>query len=185
MRIYTCDEPELHAVCKPVAIEDEEQMSSIRAMKDEMAQLMYDTNGCGLAAPQIGESYRFVVIDCEWDVETGENKNPVMMINPVIVESSGEHEKNAEGCLSVPGVSIVVERPTEIVFGYYDENGEYHQKSASGLLSRCVQHEIDHLDGITLVEKTKGVKRMQALAMLNAAKKQGIEPGNEALYIVR
>lgn len=185
MRIYTCDEPELRTECEPVALDDEGQMGVVLAMEDEMARLMYETNGCGIAAPQVGQVQRFIVVDCAWDAKTGENKDPTLMINPTIVSTSDEVESAVEGCLSVPGVNVLVERPSEIVFGYHDETGKYHESAADGLLARCVQHEIDHLDGITLVEKVKGAKRLQALAMLSAAKKQGAGPGSEALYVVR
>lgn len=185
MRIYTCDEPETRVVCGEVDVTDKNEMVRVKALADEMATLMYDTNGCGIAATQVGQDKRFVVVDCEWDAETGENKNPRLLVNPVIVDASDETEAAVEGCLSVPGVNIVVERSSSVVFGYIDEGGAYREESTDGLLARCVQHEIDHLDGITIVEKTSGMKRMKTLAMLEAARRQGAAPGSEAVYIVK
>lgn len=185
MRIYTCDMPELRNICDEVDVSNPDEIASVVALKDEMARLMYDTRGCGIAAPQVGLAGRFVVVDCEWDAESGENKSPRMLINPVIVEELGKPEKGAEGCLSVPGVSVVVERPNEVVFGYFDEEGEYHEERADGLLARCVQHERDHLDGITIIDKLSGMKKLRGIAMLDAAKRQGAVPGTQAMYIVK
>lgn len=177
--------PQLKVVCDDIDVDSPDEISFAVSMKDEMSRLMYDTNGCGLAATQVGMDKRFVVVDCEWDADTGKNKNPRLLINPVVIEEKGTMELGAEGCLSVPGVNVVVERPSEIVFGYHDEQGKYHEEEADGLLARCIQHEIDHLDGITIIDKLRGMKKLQGLAMLDAAKKQGAVPGTQAMYIVR
>lgn len=185
MRIYTCDMPELKVVCDEIDVTDSEELAFVVSLKDEMASLMYETKGCGIAAPQVGMTGRFVVVDCEWNPETGDGKNPRMLINPVVIEEIGEPVLNVEGCLSVPGVTVAVERTSEIVFGYFDENGKYHEERAQGLLSRCVQHERDHLDGITIIDKLSGMKKIQGIAMLDAAKRRGAVPGTPAMYVVR
>lgn len=185
MRIYTHEEPEIRVVCEEVDVNDKAVMDEIAAMEREMSELMYATNGCGIAATQVGVNKRFVVVDCEWDAETGKNKNPRLLVNPRIVNAGDETEVAIEGCLSVPGVNVAVERPTSVVFGYVGCDGKYHEEAADGLLARCVQHEIDHLEGITIVEKLRGMKRIKAIAMLEAAKKQGAAPGAEAVYVIK
>lgn len=185
MRIYTCEEPELRVVCDPVDILDEKHMEEIAHIAEAAANLMYATNGCGIAAPQVGLRERFIVVDTQWNPETGDNKLPVLMINPEIISSSAETEMGFEGCLSVPGVTVAVERSQEVSARYIDANGQQVEVAASGFLARCLQHEIDHLNGITLLDKLSGVKKLSGLAHYNAARQQNIQPGDPAVYIVK
>lgn len=120
----------------------------IQDLIDDMFETMYETNGVGLAAPQVGILKRIVVIDT-----TGED--PILLINPRIVEASGEQTGN-EGCLSVPGKSGVVTRPNYVKVVAQDENLEPFEIEGTELLARAFCHEIDHLDGHLYVEKVEG-----------------------------
>ena len=117
----------------------------IRTLLDDMVETMYDEDGVGLAAPQIGILKRIVVID----VDDG---NVYKMVNPKITEFSGEQFDN-EGCLSVPDVKGVVKRPQKLTVVYTDENGDEKTLEAEDLLARCICHEIDHLDGVLFIDK--------------------------------
>ena len=118
---------------------------------DKMFKTMYAENGVGLAAPQVGENIRVIVIDDEWSPED-DYRAPKVLINPVIVYKEGEME-SYEGCLSFPGVFFNVTRAKKIVFKYQDLNGKEHRSETEGnLLCRVIQHEIDHLDGRLFVD---------------------------------
>lgn len=137
-------EPVLNKRCKEVTEVTERTLELI----DDMFETMYETNGVGLAAPQVGILKRIVVIDV-----TGED--PILLINPVIMETSGEQTGN-EGCLSVPGKAGVVTRPYYVKVKAYDENLEPFEMEGTELLARAFCHEIDHLDGHLYVEKVEG-----------------------------
>lgn len=130
--------------CKPVKEINERTLDLI----DDMFETMYEANGVGLAAPQVGILKRIVVIDT-----TGED--PILLINPVIVETSGE-QTGDEGCLSVPGKCGVVTRPNYVKVLAYDENMEQFEIEGTELLARALCHEIDHLEGHLYVEKVEG-----------------------------
>jgi peptide deformylase len=138
---------------------------SIRNLVREMLQTMYSENGIGLAAPQVGLNKQLLVIDCEPDEPTTE---PMVPINPEIISYGQELCKIEEGCLSVPGVYLDVIRPEAITVAFKDENGRPQKISASGLLSRCIQHEMDHLNGVMFVDRVDN-----GLALTEALKKQG------------
>lgn len=130
--------------CKPVKEVNERTLDLI----DDMFETMYEANGVGLAAPQVGILKRIVVIDT-----TGED--PILLINPVIVETSGE-QTGQEGCLSVPGKSGQVTRPNYVKVLAYDENMEQFELEGTELLARAICHELDHLDGHLYVERVEG-----------------------------
>ena len=134
----------LNKPCKEV----KEITPRIRELIDDMIETMYDANGVGLAAPQVGVLKRIVVIDC-----TGEDL--LVMINPKIIETSGE-QTGGEGCLSVPGKSGVVTRPNYVKAIAYDENMQLYEVEGTELLARAICHELDHLDGHLYVEKVEG-----------------------------
>ncbi len=132
----------------------------LEKLAKQMLKVMYEENGVGLAAPQIGVNHRIIVIDTDWASdrydETKNKKdidyNPFVMINPVIVYKEGEMD-SPEGCLSFPGVFFTVKRATKIVFKFQDLTGKEHRMEAAGdLFCRCIQHEIDHLDGKLFVD---------------------------------
>ncbi len=122
----------------------------IKELIEDMLETMYEANGVGLAAPQVGVLRRIVVID----VGT-EEPEPLIMVNPVILESSGE-QTDEEGCLSLPGKCGKVTRPNYVKAKAFDENMHEYEIEAEGLLARCICHELDHLDGHMYVEKVEG-----------------------------
>jgi peptide deformylase len=130
----------------------------LQRLADEMLEAMYEANGVGLAAPQVGESVRLFVMDVS--SEDGK-RDPRVFFNPEIVAASPEKETAEEGCLSVPDVWADVTRPGTITVRALDRNGEpFEVKNADGLFARCVQHEIDHLDGVLFVDKISSTDRM-------------------------
>ena len=137
-------DPVLNKSCKTVT----EITDRTRQLIDDMFETMYDAEGVGLAAPQVGILKRIVVVDV-----TGED--PILLINPVIMETSGEQTGN-EGCLSVPGKTGVVTRPNYVKVKAYNENMEPFEIEGTELLARAICHELDHLDGHIYVEKVEG-----------------------------
>ncbi len=133
-KIYTDDAPCLSKVCRPVERFDERLSELI----DDMAETMYDAEGCGLAASQIGVLRRVVVIDC--------GDGLVELVNPQIIETSGE-EGRFEGCLSLPGQSGYVLRPMHAKVRAFDRKGDLYEYDTEGLFARAVMHETDHLEG--------------------------------------
>jgi peptide deformylase len=160
------DEKILREVSKPVARVD----ASTRKVWDDMLQTMYDAPGIGLAAIQIGVPQRLIVIDLS---KEGEEKKPLFIANPEIVERSealGEYE---EGCLSIPDFFEMVTRPKEVRVRYLDRHGEPTEITAQGVLSTCLQHEIDHLDGILFIDHISRLKRDRVLKKFQKAQKLG------------
>ena len=136
-------DPVLNKVCKEV----KEVTPKIQTLIDDMLETMYDANGVGLAAPQVGILRRIVVIDV--------GEGPIVMINPTIIETSGE-QTGDEGCLSVPGKAGEVTRPNYVKARFLDENMDEYEIEGEELLARAICHELDHLDGHLYVEKVKG-----------------------------
>ncbi len=134
----------------------------LKSLIDEMIETMHESDGIGLAAPQVGISKRLLVTDVT-PVEAG--NGPMAFINPVILESTGEVELE-EGCLSIPGVRENVNRPEEILLKYQSVKGEAKTEKFTGWMSRVLQHEIDHLDGILFIDHLGMVKRKLILANL-------------------
>ena len=134
----------LNKTCKEV----KEMTPRIKELIEDMLDTMYEANGVGLAAPQVGILKRIVVIDV-----TGEE--PIVMINPKIIESDGE-QTGYEGCLSVPGKNGVVTRPNYVKAVAFNENMEEYEIEGTELLARAICHELDHLDGHLYVEKVEG-----------------------------
>lgn len=134
-------------ILRKTAKEVTEMTPKIRVLIDDMFDTMYEANGCGLAAPQVGIRKRIVVIDCGDD--------PIVLINPVILETSGE-QTGSEGCLSVPGKCGTVTRPNYAKVKAFDEDMNEYIVEGEELLARCLCHEIDHLDGIMYVDKVEG-----------------------------
>ena len=143
--------PVLRQIAKPV----EEITDGVRQLLDDMTATMYDAPGIGLAAPQINVSQRLVVIDC------GKDELPELykMVNPEIIALSEEHSVLEEGCLSIPDQTAEVKRPTEVSIKYLDETGTTQTLTADGLLAACIQHEIDHLNGVLFIDHISRLKR--------------------------
>ena len=135
-----------------VEIDDE-----LRALARDMLDVMYDEPGIGLAAPQLGESVRLVVVDTDWTDEDAE-KNPMVAVNPEVVAREGKITWT-EGCLSVPDFTADVERAEKITLRYTDLESVAHEVEAEGLRAVCLQHEIDHLDGILFIDHISRLKR--------------------------
>ena len=136
-------DPVLNKVCKEV----KEITPKIQTLIDDMLETMYEANGVGLAAPQVGILRRIVVIDV--------GEGPIVMINPTIIETAGE-QTGDEGCLSVPGKAGEVTRPNYVKARFFDENMEENEIEGEELLARAICHELEHLDGHLYVEKVKG-----------------------------
>ena len=134
-------------ILKKQAREVTEMTPKIEELIDDMFETMYNANGCGLAAPQVGIRKRIVVIDC--------GDQPLVLINPEILETSGE-QTGQEGCLSVPGKVGIVTRPNYAKVKALDENMDEIIVEGTELLARCLCHEIDHLNGIMYVDKAEG-----------------------------
>lgn len=134
-------------ILRKTAKEVTEMTPKIEELIDDMFETMYDANGCGLAAPQVGIRKRIVVIDC--------GDQPLVLINPEILETSGE-QTGQEGCLSVPGKVGIVTRPNYAKVKALDENMDEIIVEGTELLARCLCHEIDHLNGIMYVDKAEG-----------------------------
>lgn len=148
--VYTIGAPVLRENAAPVAVVDD----NIRQLAFDMFEAMRFFNGIGLAAPQYGHSLRLVVIDVPPEDSTGSPgealllpRMPLALINPEIIMSSGENVSRDEGCLSVPGVYAPVSRPERVVLRAQILDGEFIEIECGGLLGRCIQHELDHLDG--------------------------------------
>ena len=135
----------------------EKVTDEIRALAADMLEVMYDEPGIGLAAPQVGEAVRLIVVDTEWTEEDAE-RNPLVLVNPEIVEESGSLTWN-EGCLSVPDFQADVERSGEVVLQATDLDGKPVEIRAEGLQAVCFQHEIDHLDGVLFIDRISRLKR--------------------------
>jgi len=145
-------DPVLRQKAEPVKEVDED----IRHLLDDMVETMYDAVGIGLAAPQIGISKRLIVMDCAKDDNPPEIWK---MVNPEITRRSDETSKIEEGCLSIPGYNGDVARPAEVDVRYLDSDGNLQEMTATGLLAACVQHEIDHLDGVLFIDHLSRLKR--------------------------
>lgn len=145
-------DPLLREVSKPLERVDED----VRKLADDMLETMYDAPGIGLAAIQIGLPLRMLVIDLS---KEGEEKDPVVVINPKVLKSSDERSVYEEGCLSIPDYYAEVERPAEITLSYLDRDGKEQEMQADGLMATCMQHEIDHLDGVLFIDHISRLKR--------------------------
>ncbi|WP_198377628.1 peptide deformylase [Neoroseomonas rubea] len=152
-------DPRLRAKAKPVAATDP---GSVRDLADRMLATMYAAPGIGLAAPQVGEMLRLVVIDLQKD----EQRQPMVLVNPEIVAASREAATREEGCLSLPGQHADVTRPAVVKVRYLDLEGARREVEGEGLLSACLQHEIDHLDGVLFVDYLSALKRNMLLRRL-------------------
>ncbi|MCB9725574.1 MAG: peptide deformylase [Spirochaetaceae bacterium] len=146
-------DPRLKRVSLPIP----EVTDAIRELARDMIEVMYDEPGIGLAAPQVGEAVRLFVIDTEWsDEEVG--RNPVVVINPEISDRQGRITWE-EGCLSVPDYNATVERDARITLRGTDLDGKPIVEHAEGLRAVCIQHEVDHLDGILFIDRISRLKR--------------------------
>ncbi len=146
-------DPRLKEVAKPITDVD----NDLRELARDMIDVMYDEPGIGLAAPQVGASVRMFVIDTEWNEEAGE-KSSIVVLNPEISERAGSITWE-EGCLSVPDYVANVDRDATITLRGMDLEGNAIEERAEGLRAVCIQHEVDHLDGVLFIDRISRLKR--------------------------
>ena len=154
----------LRLVSKPVAKVD----SATRKLIDDMFETMYGAPGIGLAAIQVGEPKRIVTLDL---AKKDEPKDPQVFINPELVWTSDGKNTHEEGCLSIPEYYEEVERPAEVKVRYVDVDGKSREVEASGLLATCLQHEIDHLNGVLFIDHISRLKRDRVIKKFTKAAK--------------
>jgi peptide deformylase len=161
-------DPQLRQVSEPIAEITEE----IRALARDMLETMYDAPGIGLAAIQIGVPKRLVVIDL---AKADEERKPMVLVNPEITWASDEKRIYEEGCLSIPEYYEEVERPDRIRFRYRNLDGETVEAEADGVLATCVQHEIDHLNGVLFIDHLSKLKRDRVIKKFQKAARREAE----------
>lgn len=154
--ILTVPHPVLKQVSQPVDKVDDE----LRVLMDDMLETMYDAPGIGLAAVQIGVPKRVIVMDLSRE---GEEKAPQYFVNPEIIWKSDDVAPYEEGCLSVPEIYDEVERPARVKLRYLNYQGEQIEEDAEGLYAVCIQHEMDHLEGVLFIDYLSRLKREQAV----------------------
>ena len=162
--IVEVPDPRLRLISKPV----EQVTDETRAFVRDMIDTMYDANGIGLAATQVGVQQRVLVIDLQEEKDEDDKpiKAPHAYINPEILSVSEETSSYNEGCLSIPEQYADVARPASCRVRWLDEQGERHEEELTGLLSTCMQHEIDHLNGVLFIDHVSRLKRDMLLKKL-------------------
>jgi len=163
--IITAPDPRLKVRARAVTKVDDR----IRRLMNDMLATMYEAPGIGLAAPQVGQTLRVIVVDC---AREGEAPQPLKLANPELVWASEDLLTVNEGCLSLPEHYADVARPSEIKLRYIDEQNEIRELHAEGLLATCIQHEMDHLEGVLFVDHISSLKRGIILRKLAKAKRQ-------------
>jgi peptide deformylase len=164
--IVLLPDPILRRTSKPVVGVDK----STRKLFDDMLETMYDAPGIGLAAIQIGVPQRLVVIDLS---KENEERQPLFLANPEIISASKAMSDYEEGCLSIPEFYEMVTRPSEIKVRYRDRQGEAQELLAGGVLATCIQHEIDHLNGVLFIDYISKLKRDRVIKKFVKAQKLG------------
>ena len=156
----------LRLVSKPVAKID----AATRQLVEDMFETMYDAPGIGLAAIQIGEARRVVTMDL---AKKDDPREPQVFINPEVIGESNDKNIHEEGCLSIPEYYEEVERPAQVKLRYLDLDGKQHEIDADGLLATCIQHEIDHLNGVLFIDHISKLKRDRVIKKFTKAAKLG------------
>jgi len=167
--ILVFPDPHLRAKARPVGAADAD---AVRDLAPRMLDAMYLAPGIGLAAPQVGVGLRLVVVDLQRD----EQRTPIVLLNPEVVAASAEEAVREEGCLSLPGHYADVSRPARVKVRYHDLSGARREVEADGLLAACLQHEIDHLDGVLFVDHLSALKRNMILRKMAKERKQKERP---------
>ena len=148
LNIKKAGDPVLKETCAEIDFVD----GKLRKLLDDMAETMYKSDGVGLAAPQVGVPIRMVVID------VNDEHGLIEMVNPVIIRREGSEIDN-EGCLSVPEIFGNVERAAKVTVEYQNRRGKRQRLTAKGLLARCIQHELDHLEGTLFIDIAKSIRK--------------------------
>ena len=158
-------DPILRKKCQPLEKVDD----NVKKLMNDMLETMYNAPGIGLAAVQIGILKRVVVIDISKEKE---KKDPLFLVNPQILHKSNETSVYEEGCLSLPGHFAEIERPAQCVLKYIDFNGKENELKANGLLATCIQHEVDHLNGVLFIDYLSKLKKDMIIKKLVKQKKE-------------
>lgn len=168
--ILETPDPRLRTISTPVDKVDD----ALRKLIDDMFDTMYDAPGIGLAAIQVGVAKRVLVIDLqEPEEEDGPPvRKPLVFINPELLDPSDEMSVYSEGCLSVPDQYADVERPAEITARWLDYDGKQHEQRLDGLLATCLQHEMDHLEGVLFIDHLSRLKKDMILKKIAKARKE-------------
>lgn len=162
---------------RQVAAHVPEVTDEIRGLADDMLATMYRAPGIGLAGPQIGVMQRIIVLDVAKRQDEGAEPAPMVLINPSVTWSSEERNVYEEGCLSIPEFYELVERPAVVHVSFLDRDGKPRSIEADGLLATCVQHEIDHLDGVLFIDHISRLKRSRVLKKFDKAAQRDAEEG--------
>ena len=169
--IITLPDPRLRLTCEPVAKVD----AATRDLMDDMLETMYDAPGIGLAAIQIAIPKRIIVIDVAGNEETPQ---PLVFANPEILWASSEKRIYEEGCLSIPDYYEEVERPERVRVRFLDREGRAQEMEADGLLATCLQHEIDHLNGVLFIDHLSRLKRSRVIKKFEKQARLDAEDGS-------
>ena len=178
-KILEVPDPRLKRISRPVESFDD----ALKTLVADMFDTMYDAPGIGLAAVQIDVPLRVVVVDLqdgseptdaiedEEEVERPRVPNPRVFINPELLDPSPDYSVYSEGCLSVPEIYADVERPAQVRLRWQNIDGAWHEEALSGMMATCIQHEMDHLEGILFIDHLSRLKRSMALKKLEKARK--------------
>lgn len=167
--ILEVPDPRLKTISSRVEMFDDD----LKRLVDDMFETMYKAPGIGLAAIQIGVPKRVLVIDLQEEKDGETVKNPRVFINPEILDPSEEHSVYSEGCLSVPDQYAEVERPAKVRARWQDLGGKVHEEAMDDLMATCLQHEMDHLEGILFIDHLSRLKRQMVLKKIEKARKLG------------
>ena len=169
--ILTVPNPILKLISKPVAAVDD----TVRALMDDMLASMYAAKGIGLAAVQIGEPVRVIVMDLEWGKEDNpDHFAPRYFANPEIIWASDEMNTYDEGCLSVPEYYDGIERPAKVRLRYFNRDNELVEEDCEGMFATCIQHEMDHLQGVLFIDHLSRLRRDRALAKVKKVQRMAM-----------
>ena len=171
--IIILPDKQLRLVSKPI----EKVTAEIRKLADDMFETMYEAPGIGLAAIQVAQPVRLITMDLAKKSEDGETTTPQpkVFINPEILSASEEKSVYEEGCLSIPEYYEEVERPAKVRVRFMDLDGKVHEEDAEGLYATCIQHEIDHLNGVLFIDYLSKLKRDRVNKKFSKAAKRGAE----------
>ena len=164
-KILTIPDPILREISQPVKKVDQD----IKNLMDDMLETMYDAPGIGLAAVQIGILKRVIVMDLSKEKE---KKKPIFIVNPEIISKSDDLVSYEEGCLSIPNQFAEIERPNSCKIKYLDYDGKQNELKAEGLLATCIQHEIDHINGILFIDYLSKLKKDLIIKKVKKQKKE-------------
>ena len=169
LQILEVPDPRLKTISSPVEAFDDD----LKRLVDDMFETMYDAPGIGLAAIQVGVPKRLLVMDLQEEKDGETVKNPRVFVNPEILDPSEEHSVYSEGCLSVPDQYAEVERPAKVRARWQDMDGKFHEEAMDDLMATCLQHEMDHLEGILFIDHLSRLKRQMVLKKIEKARKLG------------